>query len=281
MKDKINEKKQKLTELTSNFCREYLDNEYLSLCEKLIQKMSRKRQVPFLSGKIEIWASAIIYSLGQINFLFDNSFDPYATPDDICNYFNTSKSTVGQKAKIIRDMFKMGYWNNEFATKQIADKNPINDIMMVNGLLVSKSMMQNNKTPNSRFIEIFFEDETIDKDEYFTKQFEKEIDEGNLKLTIYNITRYAKYLNMKSEFPIKALYKHSTELFGNRNHPVKIVKFIEGNMDTKKLKNGLLCYCEGSVENVKLNLKNLEVEKNDPNFNIIKRHSDWFQSKLS
>ena len=158
MKDKtiINEKKQKLIELTSRFCQKYLDNEYLSLCEKLIQKMSRKRQVPFLSGKIEIWASAIIYSLGQINFLFDSSFNPYATPDDICNYFKTSKSTVGQKAKIIRDMFKMGYWDDEFATKQIADKNPMNDIMMVNGLLVSKSMMQNNKTPNSRFIDIFF-----------------------------------------------------------------------------------------------------------------------------
>ena len=43
------------------------------LCEKLIRKMSRKRNVPFLSGRMEIWAAAVIHALGSINFLFDTS----------------------------------------------------------------------------------------------------------------------------------------------------------------------------------------------------------------
>jgi hypothetical protein len=35
--------------------------------------MSRKRNVPFLYGRMEIWAAAIIHALGSINFLFDTS----------------------------------------------------------------------------------------------------------------------------------------------------------------------------------------------------------------
>jgi Domain of unknown function (DUF6398) len=79
-----------------------LDGDYKQLCEKLIRKMSRKRTVPFLSGRMEIWAAAVVYALGSINFLFDKSFEPYATAEDICSYFGTSKSTTSQKSKVIR-----------------------------------------------------------------------------------------------------------------------------------------------------------------------------------
>jgi hypothetical protein len=82
---------EKLIQMTSGFCEKYLDEEYKELCEKLIRKMSRKRVVPFLSGKIEIWAAGVVYALGGINFLFDKNSKPHATPDDICNYFGTSK----------------------------------------------------------------------------------------------------------------------------------------------------------------------------------------------
>jgi hypothetical protein len=48
MKDKaiVEEKAQKLLEMTGGFCKEYLDDDYRQLCEKLIRKMSRKRFVP-------------------------------------------------------------------------------------------------------------------------------------------------------------------------------------------------------------------------------------------
>ena len=125
-KEKINTIKQELIKLTSEFCCKYLDEEYKKLSEKLIFKMSRKRNVPFLSGRINVWAAGVIYSLGQVNFLFDKSFKPYVSADDICNYFGTSKSTTGQKAKVIRDMFKLGYWDSEFATEMMKENNPLN-----------------------------------------------------------------------------------------------------------------------------------------------------------
>lgn len=73
----VNQKKEALIEMTDSFAGRYLDEDYKILCRKLIDKMSRKRQVPFLTGRPEIWAAAVVYALGQLNFLFDKSFEPY------------------------------------------------------------------------------------------------------------------------------------------------------------------------------------------------------------
>src|SRR5437763_17143707 len=118
----VQEYTEKLIQMTNGFCDSYLDEEYKALCEKLIRKMSRKRVVPFLSGKIEIWAAGVVYALGGINFLFDKSSTPYATPDDICNYFGTPKITTGQQAKTIREMIQLFYFNSEFPTNEILEK---------------------------------------------------------------------------------------------------------------------------------------------------------------
>jgi Domain of unknown function (DUF6398) len=132
MQDKatVQQYTEKLIQMTNGFCDRYLDQEYKDLCEKLIRKMSRKRVVPFLSGRIEIWAAAVVYAIGSINFLFDKSFEPYATADDICNYFGTSKSTTGQKAKTIRDMFKLYYYDREFSTREMQDNNPFSNVFL-------------------------------------------------------------------------------------------------------------------------------------------------------
>ena len=138
MRDKAiaEEKMQKLLEMTAGFCDTYLDDEYKQLCEKLIRKMSRKRVVPFSSGRIEIWAAAIVYAIGRINFLFDASFKPYVSADAICNYFGTSKSTTSQKAKVIHDMFKLRYWDEEFSTTHMIESNPFSKLRIMNGLIV-------------------------------------------------------------------------------------------------------------------------------------------------
>lgn len=126
MRDKvlIKEKMQKLIEMITEFCDAYLNEEYKQLCEKLIKKMSCKKNVPFLSGRMEIWAAAIIHTIGIINFLFDKSFKPYISAGDISDYFGTSKSTVSQKSRVIRDMFKLGYWDKEFSTADVKKSDP-------------------------------------------------------------------------------------------------------------------------------------------------------------
>lgn len=143
MKDKalIENKKQEIIKMTVEFIKKFLNEEYDEVCRRLIDKMSRKRNVPFLHGKIEIWAAAIIYALGQNNFLFDKNTKPYVKPDDICLYFGTTKSTTSQKAKTIRDMFKMWFYDPEFTIPSIAKGNPLNNYIEVDGLILPKSMI--------------------------------------------------------------------------------------------------------------------------------------------
>lgn len=132
MRDKaaIQEKMQTLIKMTAEFCDANLDEEYKQLCEKLIRKMARKRDVPFLYGRIEIWAAAVVYAVGTLNLLFDKTFEPYLAPDDICTYFSTNLRTTYEKSKRIRDMFKMKYMDAEFSTQYIIEKNPRAHLMI-------------------------------------------------------------------------------------------------------------------------------------------------------
>ena len=104
-------------------------------------KMKRKRQVPFLRGRVNTWAAAIIYALGQINFLFDRSFEPHVAAGDIPKYFGVSQGTVGQKAKTIRDMFDLCYWHPEFSTQRMRDDDPHRGRVMIDGFIVPISML--------------------------------------------------------------------------------------------------------------------------------------------
>lgn len=135
-KQHVPDLRRQLTEMTAVFCQHHVDAEYARLCKKLIDKMARKRTVPFLSGRVEIWAAAIVYALGSINFLFDKSFPPQVSPDTLCDYFGVSPRTVSQKAKLIRDMFKMGYYDAEFSTGHMKENNPLARLALVDGFLV-------------------------------------------------------------------------------------------------------------------------------------------------
>lgn len=137
----VEEKRLWLVDATSQFCEEYLDNDYRELCAKLVNKMARKRNVPFLTGRPNIWAAATVHALGQINFLYDQSFEPYASLEDICDFFGASKSTVTGKAKTIRDMFKMDYYDPDFSTKLMKDSDPFSNCVSIDGLIVPVDML--------------------------------------------------------------------------------------------------------------------------------------------
>jgi len=135
----IKEREQRIIDLASEFCTEKLDVEYKELSKRLIQKLGRKRNVPFETGKPEVWAAATIHALGTINFLFDRSAEPYVSLDEINNFFGTGKSTTGTKSKQIRDLLKLSIWDKEFSTKRIQQGNPFAEMVMVNGFIVPLS----------------------------------------------------------------------------------------------------------------------------------------------
>jgi len=66
-KQEIKEKEEKLLEMTRAFCVQKLDNDYFKLCEELIKKPGRKRDVPFQRGKLDVLAAFVVYAIGSIN----------------------------------------------------------------------------------------------------------------------------------------------------------------------------------------------------------------------
>lgn len=135
------EVRRQLVEATTTFCDEYLDEDYKQLCEDLIAKLSRKRTVPFMSGQVKTWAATIVYALGQINFLFDKSFEPYVTPAELCAFFGVGMSNASRKATELRRSLGLREFDPEFSTAQVQGSNPMKDMVMIDGLIVPISML--------------------------------------------------------------------------------------------------------------------------------------------
>jgi hypothetical protein len=121
--------------LTDTVCADLLDEEYAGLARHVAAKLARKRPSPLQSGRPATWAGGVVWALGQVNFLFDRASEPYLTHDDLGEAFGLSKSTLGQKAKQIRDTLKMTWATPEFLRAERIDANPVIWFIMVNGLL--------------------------------------------------------------------------------------------------------------------------------------------------
>ena len=88
----IESKKAEILVPIQEFCKLKLDDNYYQLSVKLIDKLGRKREVPFMSGKPEIWSAAIIQALGTINFLFDKSSESYVSLKEILDFFERKEN---------------------------------------------------------------------------------------------------------------------------------------------------------------------------------------------
>lgn len=129
-KEKQKMREDEIASMVTTFCKERLDEEYEQLCEKMVRKLGRKRNKPLLTGRTEIWAAAVVYTVGSMNFLFDKSFEPYVSSADINDYFGTNSSTVSQKARTIRQLLKLSqYWDKDFSTRRMQANNPMNLLM--------------------------------------------------------------------------------------------------------------------------------------------------------
>ena len=124
------------------FCAEKLNEEYFLLSEKLIKKLGRKRQPPFETGQLNIWAASVIHTIATVNFLFDRSNEHYISVDDISIFFGANKSTVTGKSKQIRDLLKIRQFDEEFSCQKLNESNPFTNLIMVNGFVVSANLLK-------------------------------------------------------------------------------------------------------------------------------------------
>ena len=125
-----------IVELTDEFCREYLNDEYAQLSRELAAALSRKRPSPLLRGSADIWACGIVYALGYVNFLFDKSESPFVGADQLCHAFGVGKSTAYQKSKNIRDIFHMSQFDPRWCLPSMVERNPQVWMIEVDGIAV-------------------------------------------------------------------------------------------------------------------------------------------------
>jgi hypothetical protein len=132
---------EQIFKLTDTFCAEHLDAEYSELVRKLVAKLARKRPSPLSRGDLRIWAAAAIYAVGSVNFLFDRTQRPHLTGDDLSELTGVPKSTLANKAKLIRDVLRIGQMEPEFCRHELLASNPMAWMIQVNGFIVDARTM--------------------------------------------------------------------------------------------------------------------------------------------
>jgi len=122
--------------VTDAVCLEHLDIEYADLCRRVVGKLGRKRPSPLLRGDLRIWASGVIYAVGQLNFVFDPAQTPHATADQLSGWLGVKKTTMANKARSIRSTLKLSHADSEFMRRDLVDASPLTWLLEVNGMLV-------------------------------------------------------------------------------------------------------------------------------------------------
>ena len=122
--------------ITDTFCAEHLTESYAMMARKLAAALSRKRPSPLVRGRKKSWAGGILYTLAQVNFLWDPASEPYMSATDLCEKLGVSKGTASSKARDIGDMFNMVPMDPQWCLPELMDDNPMAWMIQVNGLMM-------------------------------------------------------------------------------------------------------------------------------------------------
>lgn len=125
-----------LTAITDRFCRDHLNEEYAELARRAVAGLCRKRPSPLVSGKPQTWACAVLYAIGQINFLSDRSSTPHMAMADLCGHFGIAASTGGNKAKIVREALGIRPFDHRWTLPSRLQASSAAWLIDFNGLIV-------------------------------------------------------------------------------------------------------------------------------------------------
>jgi Domain of unknown function (DUF6398) len=127
--------------ITDHACHAHLDDEYARLCRELIGRLARKRPAPLARGGTTIWAAGTIYTVGQVNFLFDRSQRPHLTADQLAVHLDVVKRTMANKAALIRRVLNLDLYEPGLMRSEMLEQHPLSWLVEVNGLLVDARML--------------------------------------------------------------------------------------------------------------------------------------------
>jgi hypothetical protein len=125
-----------ITSISDAFCKEYLNDEYAGMARKMAATLARKRPSPLVNGQAKSWAAGILYTLGQVNFLFDKSQTPHLRADELCKKIGVSQQTASGRAQKIRQTLQIFQMHPDWTLPSRVDDNPLIWILQVNGYMV-------------------------------------------------------------------------------------------------------------------------------------------------
>ena len=132
---------QEIFELIDPFCAEHLDAEYAELCRRLVARLAARPPSPLLRGDLRIWAGAVIHVVGSLNFLFDRTQRPHVTAHQLSALTGIPMSTLANKARLIRDVLRIGVFEPELCRREILESHPMAWMISVDGLIVDARTM--------------------------------------------------------------------------------------------------------------------------------------------
>jgi hypothetical protein len=124
--------------LLDAFSQQHLTPELAGYVRKLWEQIGRKRNYVITGGKPEIWASAVVYVIARVNFLFDRSNPNYLSPEVICDFFGTKKTTVSARATQIEETCRIRVGQEGLCSTQLSDSLAL--VQLPNGMVLTKQM---------------------------------------------------------------------------------------------------------------------------------------------
>jgi hypothetical protein len=137
----MKEKYEAVIRITDEFCQKHLDDEYADLSRKMAAALSKKRPSPLESGRARSWAAGIVYALGRVNFLSDDSREPHMTMSELCEKIGVGQSTASNKSREIWNRLDLTQLHLDWCLPSMLEENPLAWIVEVNGLPVDVRMM--------------------------------------------------------------------------------------------------------------------------------------------
>lgn len=122
--------------LIDEVCAGHLDGEYGALSLRLLAKLARKRPSPLVRGQRRVWAAAVLYTVGSINFLFDPSQQPHLRSDELAMATGVAKSTMTNKSALIRRTLQLGPLEPELCRRALLARHPYAWLVEIDGFIV-------------------------------------------------------------------------------------------------------------------------------------------------
>ena len=121
---------------STGVCQEHLTDEYADVARSMTAALCRKRPSPLTHGNLNVWACAIVHTVGGVNFLFDRAQTPHLTAADLAQVFGVSKSTVAAKASAIHRLFRISLFDPRWTLPSRIPDNPLTWLVEIDGFIV-------------------------------------------------------------------------------------------------------------------------------------------------